>query len=108
MNIEDDLCDYPMSDTAICEARLVGLAPGLPYRLGFRRQRPIAQRRPSLKRILALDDEDFRRFIKNGCQLPGENQDIEVELARLNSELEALQFAIVALSGRMEHGAECR
>jgi|CXWL01.1.fsa_nt_gi hypothetical protein len=61
-----DLCDYPMSDTAICEARRVGLSPGLPYRRGFRdRSRlPSWETRPTFKEILALSESDFRRYLQ--------------------------------------------
>ena len=73
----EDLCDHGTRDTAICEARL-------------------AVRRPSLKKILNLNDENFRRFVQNGCRWPDENQDIDAELARLKYELVELRSLILS------------
>ena len=87
---EPDLCDYTMSDTAICEARRVGLSPGLPYGIGFRRSTLPRHGRPTLKRILALDDEQFRRFIQNDCQFHGENRPSEDIAAFLEGNVSAL------------------
>ena len=68
-----DLCNYPLSNT-----RLLG------------------ERRVSLRKILDLNDENFRRFVQNGCQWPDENRDIGAALARLNHELVGLRSLILS------------
>ena len=68
-----DLCDEPLSNP-----RLLG------------------ERRVSLRKILDLNDENFRRFVQNGCRLPDEDQDIDAELARLKYELVELRSLILS------------
>ena len=63
-----DLCDHPLSHTRLISARRV-----------------------SLRKILDLNDENFRRFVQNGCRWPEENREIGAELVRLNHELAALR-----------------
>jgi hypothetical protein len=96
---EQDLCDYPMSDTAICEARRVGLAPGLPYSIGWHRKAPPQTGRPSLKAINALPDEQFRKFIQNGCKFPGEERPDESAsaLKALRTRLEITEAVVRTL-----------
>lgn len=61
--LEDDF-DYVMSDTFISETRRVS------YRTGFRPHK--LQERLTPKQALALSDEEFRRYVQNGCQLPAD------------------------------------
>lgn len=86
-----DLCDYQMSDTAICEARRVGLAPGLPYLIGFRNrpQAPDRGRSRDLKDILALGDEAFRRYLQRAAR----HEQTEID----SLTLQALQAKVLAL-----------
>ena len=88
---EPDLCDYTMSDTAICEARRVGLSPGLPYGIGFRRSTLPRHGRPTLRGINALPDEQFRKFIQNGCKFPSEARAMESPAWPLQSDARMLQ-----------------
>ena len=101
MDSQDDLCDFTMSDLALNEARRVGSSPGQSYEIGLRRRwRPWA-RRPALKEILRLSDEDFRRFIQNGCQVQHDQTDLEDELCRLHVQLEELKEIVGAVVRRM-------
>ena len=103
-----DLCDYPMSDTAICEARRVGLSPGLPYRRGYRsRPRPSdRRRRADLKEILALNDADFRRYIQRGSRLEqDEPTDLRHIIEQLQETVQILDARVLALAGTMSSHA---
>jgi len=100
MDSQDDLCDFTMSDLALNEARRVGSSPGQSYKIGLRRRwRPWA-RRPALKEILRLSDEDFRRFIQNGCNSQHDELELEAELLRLQGEIDHLKALLKASSGR--------
>ena len=68
-----DLCDEPLSNR-----RLLGA------------------RRVPLRKILDLNEENFRRFVQNGCQWPDENMDIGAELAGLKYELAGLRALILS------------
>ena len=107
-----DLCDYSMSDLAICEARRVGLSPGLPYGIGFRRSTLPRHGRPTLREINALPDEQFRKFIQNGCKFPSEARAMESPswslqsdarmLQALQTEMATLQAYVRSLTARVE------
>lgn len=99
----EDLCDYLMSDTAICEAPRVALAPGLPYHIGFRSKTLSRAGPPTLKQILALDDEQFRRFIQNGCQFHGEKRTSESAAALRDSDVSALRARVKTLEDLVHH-----
>ena len=57
----------------------------------------LGARRVSLRKILDLNDENFRRFVQNGCQMPGQDQKVESELAQIKFELAELQSLIFSL-----------
>ena len=97
-----DLCDYPMSDTAMCEARRVGLSPGLPYRRGYRsRPRPSDRRtRADLKEILDLNDAEFHRYIQRGCRMEqDESPDLRHIVEQLQETVRSLDAQVLALAG---------
>ena len=92
-----DPCDYP-SEMAICEARRVGLSPGLPYRRGYRSRPRLSdsRTRADLKEILALNDEDFRHYIQRGCRMERD------EFTDLRDTIEKLQETVRSLVARIQ------
>ena len=88
---DDDDFDYVMSDAFVSQTRRV------PCRTGFRSRK--LQGKPSIKELLRLSDRDFRRYIRNGCRLPGD-QPVN-DLAGLQAEIEELRANFHVLQRQM-------
>jgi hypothetical protein len=96
-NSQDDMCDFTMSDLAICEARRVGISPGLPYRTGFR----VARRQwgpLTLKQINGLNDVDFYARIRRGSRLEPRPMSQRETIAQLEEAVRILEARVTALT----------
>ncbi len=92
---QEDVFDYPMSNHFISETC------ARPYRIGFRAQRD--PQRPSLAHINALSDRDFAAYLRNGCRLPRDGQNMQAELDELRVELQEIRVELRAMRSAVTH-----
>ncbi len=90
----EDVFDYPMSDHFVSQTRRS------PYRTGFQPRR--FSRKPSIHEALQFSDRVFSQYVRNGCQLPNAEPDVQSELPAQQEEIRDLKIQMQADPGAQQ------